>query len=75
MALLPGYLHTQHALSKTTQLQVGVLKGVLQLLVQGLLLAVDEDGAAAVQDPFRGTFHHQQVPGLSRVGVLVDGQL
>lgn len=66
---------TQHALSEAAQLQVGVLEGVLQLLVQGLLLAMQEDGAAAVQDPLGGALHHQQVPGLRRVGVLVDGQL
>lgn len=34
-----------------------------------------EDGAAAVQDPFWGTLHHQQVFGLGRVWVLVNGQL
>lgn len=66
---------TEHALPQAAQLQVGVLEGVLHLLVQGLLLAVQQDGAAAVQDPLRGTFHHQQVSGLRRVGVLMDGQL
>lgn len=73
--MLPGYLRTEHSLSEAAQLQVGVLKGIFQLLVQGLLLAVEEDRAAAVQDPFRSTFHHQQVLGLRRVGVLMNGQL
>lgn len=36
---------------------------------------MEKDGAAAVQDPFWSTFHHQQVSGLRRVGVLVNGQL
>ena len=72
---VPRAPRTKHALSQAAQLQVGVLEGVLHLLVQGLLLAVQQDGAAAVQDPLRGTFHDQQVSGLRRVGVLVDGQL
>lgn len=70
-----GRSHTQHSLSEAAQLQVGILKGILQLLIQRLLLAVQEDGAAAVQDPFRSTLHHQQVSGFRRVRVLVDGQL
>lgn len=68
-------LRTQHSLSQAPQLQVGVLEGILQLLVQRLLLAVEQDGAAAVQDSLWSTFHHQQVSGLRRVGVLVNGQL
>lgn len=38
-----------------------------------MLLAVEQDGVAAVQDPLWGPLHHQQ--GLSHVGVRVNGQL
>lgn len=75
LALSPGAARTQHTLAQAAQLQVGILEGILHLLVQRLLLALEQDGAAAVQDPLGGPLHHQQVPGLGRVGVLVNGQL
>ena len=66
---------TQHSLSKASQLFVGVLEGLLHLLVEGLLLALDQDGGAAVQDPLRGALHHQDGLGLAGGGVLMDGEL
>ena len=66
---------TQHSLSEASQLFVGVLEGLLHLLVEGLLLALDQDGGAAVQDPLRGALHHQDGLGLAGGGVLMDGEL
>ena len=71
----PFKVLTQHSLSQTSQFQVGVLEGVFHLVVQRLLFALDHDGGAAVQNPLRGSLHHQQVLGLSRCCVLVDGEL
>ena len=73
---LPAFSRlTQHSLAQASQLQVGVLEGLLHLLVQGGLLALDQDGGAAVQDPLRRALHHQQVAGLARLVVVMDGEL
>ena len=66
---------TQYSLSKSSKLYIGVLESVFHLVVQRLLFAMQHDGGAAVQNPLWGTFHHQQVLGLSRSGILVDGEL
>ena len=66
---------TQHSLSQSSQFQVGVLKGLLHLLIEGSLLPLDQDGGAAVQDPLWGALHHQQVAGLARRVVVMDGEL
>ena len=66
---------TKHSLSQPSELHVGVLEGLLHLLVEGLLLALDQDGGAAVQDPLWGALHHQQVAGLARRVVVMDGEL
>lgn len=66
---------TQYSLSKSSQLNIGVLESVFHLVVQRLLFALDHDGGAAVQNPLWGSFHHQQVLGLSGSCILVDGEL
>lgn len=68
-------MRTKHTLAKATELEVGILEGLLHLLVQRLLLALEQDGGAAVQDALWGTLHHQQVPVVVRVLGLVDGEL
>ena len=65
---------TQDTLPESPQLQVGILEGILHLLVQRDLLALHQDGGAAVQDALRGPLHHQHV-ALGAVFSLVDGQL
>lgn len=66
---------TEYSFSQTTEFQVGILEGVLHLIIKGLLFSLDQNGAAPVQDPLRSSFHHQQMFGLRRIGVLVDGEL
>ena len=66
---------TQHSLSQSSQFQVSVLESVFQLVVQRLLFALQHDAGAAVQNPLRGAFHHQQVLGLSLRCIRVDGKL
>lgn len=51
---------TQHTLAQSTQLHVGCVEGLSIVLVQWLLLAIDHDGAALLQDPLWGSLHHQQ---------------
>lgn len=58
---------TQHSLSQTTQFHVGVLERVLHLVIQRLFFALDQNGGAAVQDPLRGSLHHQQMLGLTLI--------
>ncbi len=58
---LSSIILTQYSLSQSSQFQVGVLESVFQLIVHGLLLALQHDGGAAVEDPLRGSLHHQQV--------------
>ena len=65
---------TQDALPEPSQLQVGILEGILHLLVQRDLLALHQDGGATVQDALRGPLHHQHM-ALGAVFSLVDGQL
>lgn len=65
---------TQHALPQASQLHVGVLKGILHLLVQRNLLALNQDGGTPVQDALWGPLHHQHV-ALRVVFSLMDGQL
>ncbi len=59
---------TQHSLSQSSQLHVGVLESFLHLFIHRLLLALEQDGAATVQDPLRGSLHHQQVAVV--IGIL-----
>lgn len=70
----PGRL-TQHALAQASQAEVGRLEGLTPLLVQGQLLALDEDGATALQHTLRGALHHQHVPRVPGVLQGVNGQL
>ena len=51
---------TQHALPYAAQLHVGCVEGLGRAPVQGLLLPVDHDGAALLQDPLGGPFHHHE---------------
>lgn len=71
----PAAALTQHSLPHAPQLHVGCLESFCLLAVQGLLLAVDHDGAAPLQNPLRGSFHHQQEAFVVRVVGLVDGEL
>ena len=66
---------TKHTLAQATELEVGILEGLLHLFIQRLLLAVQQDGGAAVQDALGGALHHQQVPVVIGVLSLVDGEL
>jgi hypothetical protein len=66
---------TEHTLSQTAELEVGVVESLLHFLVENLFLAVDEDGVAAVEDTFRGALHDQNLAGVVGVLVLVDGHL
>lgn len=68
-------VRTQHTLAQATELKVGVLEGLLHLLVQRLLLALQQDGGTAVQDALRSALHHQQVPVVIGVLCLMDGEL
>lgn len=52
---------TQHSLPQAPEVHVGRLEGLFPLLVQGELLAFDQNGGAALQDPLWGPLHHQQV--------------
>ena len=45
------------------------------MLIQWQLLALDEDGATALQDALGGALHHKHVPRVPRVLQCVDGQL
>lgn len=71
---IPGGL-TQHAFAQASQAEVGSLEGLAPLLVQRQLLALDEDGATALQHALRSPLHHQHVPRVPRVLQSVDGQL
>lgn len=70
----PGGL-TQHAFAQASQAEVGSLEGLTPLLIQRQLLALDEDGATALQHTLGGALHHQHVPRVPRVLQCVDGQL
>ena len=66
---------TQHALPYAAQLHVGCVEGLGRAPVQGLLLPVDHDGAALLQDPLGGPFHHHEEALVLWVLGLVDGEL
>lgn len=66
---------TQHSLPHAPQLHVGCLESFCLLTVQRLFLAVDHYGAAPLQNPLWGTFHHQQEAFVLGVVGLVDGEL
>lgn len=66
---------TQHAFAQASQAEVGSLEGLTPLLVQGQLLALDEDGATTLQHALGGALHHQHVPRVPGVLQCVDGQL
>lgn len=72
---VPPVMRTQHTLAQATELKVGVLEGLLHLLVQRLLLALQQDGGTAVQDALGSALHHQQVPVVIGVLSLMDGEL
>lgn len=72
---VPPVMRTQHTLAQATELKVGVLEGLLHLLVQWLLLALQQDGGTAVQDALGSALHHQQVPVVIGVLSLMDGEL
>lgn len=63
---------TEHTLSQASQFQVSTIEGILEVLVQGVFLAVHEYRATPVQDPLWGALHHQQVAGIIWVFSLVD---
>lgn len=73
--MAPPLVPTKHALAQAAELEVGVLEGLLHLFIQWLLLAVQQDGGAAVQDALGGALHHQQVPVVIGVLCLMDGKL
>lgn len=66
---------TKNSFSQASQAEVGSLEGLTPLLVQGELLALDENRTTSLQHALGGTLHHQQVPGVSRILERVDGQL
>merc|ERR1719336_3460893 len=66
---------TKDTFSKTSELHVSALKGILPVLSHRPLLAVDDDGGAPLQDPLWGALHHQQVPRVRLVLLLVDRDL
>merc|ERR1719336_712712 len=66
---------TKDTFSKTSELHVSALKGILPVLSHRPLLAVDDDGGAPLKDPLWGTLHHQQVPRVRLVLLLVDRDL
>lgn len=70
----PGDL-TQHPFSQASQAEVGSLEGLTPLLIEGQLLALDEDGATALQHTLWSALHHQHVPWVPWVLQCVDGQL
>lgn len=70
----PGGL-TQHTFAQASQAEIGSLEGLTPLLVQRQFLALDEDGATALQHALGGALHHQHVPRVPRVLQRVDGQL
>lgn len=72
---VPAAALTQYSLPHAPQLHVGCLESFCLLAVQRLLLAVDHDGAAPLQNPLRGTLHHQQEAFVVGVVGLVDGKL
>merc|ERR1719323_1256794 len=59
-------------LSQASELHVSRLKGVLPVLGERPLRAVDHNGAAALEDPLGSTFHHHEVALLVGVLRLVD---
>lgn len=66
---------TEYSFTQAAQLQVSVLEGVFQFLIQRLLFALQQNGGASVQDPLGGALHNQQVTRLARIGILMYGQL
>ena len=66
---------TQDAFTQASQAEVGSLEGLAPLLVQWQLLALDEDGATALQHALGGALHDKHVPRVSRVLQRMDGQL
>lgn len=68
-------LHTEHTFTKTSQLHVGLVKGLPPLIIQGLLLSVDQDCGASVQNPLGGSLHNQQVARVTGVFSFMDGHL
>lgn len=68
-------LLTKDSLSQSSQLHVGILESFFHLLVHGLLLALDHNGGAAVQDPLRGPLHHQQVTVIVGIFCFMHGEL
>lgn len=68
-------LLTQHALPQAAQLHVCRVEGLGRAPVQRLLLAVDHDGAALLQDPLGGPFHHHEETLVTGVVCLVYGEL
>lgn len=66
---------TKHAFAQASQAEVGGLEGLAPLLVQRQFLALDKDGAAALQHALGGALHHQQVSRVPRVLQRMDGQL
>ena len=60
-------------LSQSSKRNVRVVECVFHFIVQNLLLSVDKDGAATLEDSLRGALHADQVAAaLSR---LVNGQV
>merc|ERR1719336_2872195 len=66
---------TKDSFSKTSELHVSALKGILPVLSHRPLLAVDDDGGAPLEDPLWGSLHYQQVPRVRLVLLLVDRDL
>lgn len=66
---------TQYTLSQSSQLEVRSIESLPEVVIQGLLFAVEEYGGTAIHDSLRGTLHHQQVARIIGVFCLVDGHL
>ena len=66
---------TKDTLSKTTELEIGLVEGITPILAQGLLFSVDQNGGAAIKDPLRCTLHYQQITLVSLIFSLVHRNL
>ena len=66
---------SEDALSESSQFHVGGVEGVLQLVIQRLLLSVDEDGRALLQDALGSALHGHVVATVVLVLVVVDRHL
>lgn len=66
---------TQYSLSQSSQFQIGILESLLHLVIHRLLLALYHDGGTAVEDPLRGSLHHQEVTVVILILVFMNREL